>query len=124
MGRLNHWTWLMNIRDRLIDLRRERNLTQQEMADAIGVHVNQIRRYEAGATQPSLDALKKIALSMNVTIDSLVFAEGERDPSDDLRLHFEAVSRMPEDEKRIVKALLEGMIVKYQTKQLVGGLSS
>jgi hypothetical protein len=31
---------------------------------------------------------------------------------------------MPEEEKKIVKALLEGMIVKYQTKQLVGGLSS
>lgn len=124
MGRLNHWTWLMNIRDRLIELRRERNLTQQEMADAIGVHVNQIRRYEAGTTQPSLDVLKKLAVSMNVTIDSLVFGEGERDPSDDLRLQFEAVSKMPEEERKIVKALLEGMIVKYQTKQLVGGLSS
>lgn len=124
MGRFNHWTWLMNIRDRLIELRRERNLTQQEMADAIGVHVNQIRRYEAGATQPSLDVLKKLATSMNVTIDSLVFGEGERDPTDDLRLQFEAVSRMPDEEKKIVKALLEGMIVKYQTKQMVGGLSS
>jgi len=41
----------MNIRDRLIELRHERNLTQQKMADAIGIHVNQIRRYEAGATQ-------------------------------------------------------------------------
>lgn len=48
-------------RDRLIDLRSERNLTQQEMADAIGVHVNQIRRYESGATQPSLNVLKKIS---------------------------------------------------------------
>lgn len=124
MGRFNHWTWLMTIRDHLIELRRERDLTQQEMADAIGVHVNQIRRYEAGATQPSLDVLKKIAVTMNVTIDSLVFGEGERDPTDDLRLQFEAVSKMPEEERKIVKALLEGMIVKYQTKQMVGGLSS
>lgn len=94
------------------------------MADAIGVHVNQIRRYEAGATQPSLDALKKLATSMNVTIDSLVFGDGERDPTDDLRLQFEAVSRMPDAEKKIVKALLEGMIVKHQTKQMIGGLSN
>jgi len=54
----------------------------------------------------------------------LAFGEGERDPTDDLRLQFEAVSCMPEEERKIVKALLEGMIVKYQTKQLVGGLSS
>ncbi len=31
---------------------------------------------------------------------------------------------MPEEEKRIVKALLEGMIVKNQTRQLVGNLNS
>ncbi len=68
--------------------------------------------------------LKKLATSLHVTIDSLVFGDGERDPTDDLRLQFEAVSKMPEEEKRIIKALLEGMIVKYQTKQLVGGLSS
>ena len=45
-------------------------------------------------------------------------------PNEDLSLQFEAVSRMPDDEKRIIKALLDGMIVKYQTKQLMGGLSS
>lgn len=61
---------------------------------------------------------------MNVTIDSRVFGDGERDPSDDLRLQFEAVSRMPEEERKILKVLLEGMIVKYQTKQIIGGLSS
>ena len=52
------------------------------MADAIGVHVNQVRRYEAGATQPSLEALKKIAVAMSVTIDSLVFDEEERGPDE------------------------------------------
>lgn len=54
----------------------------------------------------------------------LLFEEGERAPNEDLSLQFEAVSKMPEEEKRIVKALLESMIVTYQTKQLVGGLSS
>jgi hypothetical protein len=47
--------------------------------------------------------------------NTATFGEGERDSSDDLRLQFEAVSRMPEE---------EGMIVKYQTKQMIGGLSS
>ncbi|NNM52812.1 MAG: hypothetical protein HKM02_11420 [Pseudomonadales bacterium] len=43
--------------------------------------------------------------------------------SDELRLQFEAVGDMPNDEHRIVRALLDGMIVKFQTKQLLGGLS-
>jgi len=114
----------MSIAARLIALRKEQGLTQQEMADKIGLHVNQVRRYESGSAQPSLEALKKIALAMSVTIDSLVFGPQERGPDEALRLQFEAVSHMPPEEKRIVQALLEGMIVKYQTKQMVSGLNS
>ena len=118
MGHLNSlWTYRMSIQQRLITLRRERDMTQQEMADAIGVHVNQIRRYEAGATQPSLEALKKIAIAMSVTIDSLVFEENERGPDDQLKLQFEAISQLPPEEKQIIKELLDGMIIKYQTRR-------
>lgn len=114
----------MSIAARLFALRKEYGLTQQEMADKIGVHVNQVRRYESGSARPSLEALKKIAVATSVTIDSLVFAPEERRPDEELRLQFEAVSQMPPEEKRIVQALLEGMIVKYQTKQMIGGLRS
>lgn len=114
----------MSIQQRLIALRRNRELTQQEMANAIGVHVNQIRRYEAGATQPSLDVLKKMAIAMSVTIDSLVFDETERGLDDELKLQFEAISRMSPEEKQVIKALLDGMILKHQTKQMVGSFSS
>jgi len=114
----------MSIAARLITLRKENGLTQQEMADKIGLHVNQVRRYESGSAQPSLEALKKIAIAMSITIDSLVFGPEERGPDEELRLQFEAVSHMPPEEKKIIQALLEGMIVKHQTKQMVGGLRS
>lgn len=83
----------MSISLRLIAPRRERDLTQQEMADLVGLHVNQIRRYESEHAQPSLEALKKIAVGLSVSLDTLVFEDGERGPDDDLRLQFEAVSR-------------------------------
>ena len=41
-----------------------------------------------------------------------------------LVLQFEAVSHVPDEERRIIKALLDGMISKYQTKQMMGILSS
>ncbi len=113
----------MSIAVRLITLRKEKNLTQQEMADKIGLHVNQVRRYESGSAQPSLEALKKIAVALSVTIDSLVFGEGERGPDEDLRLQFEAISSMSPEEKQIIKALLDGMIIKHQTRKMVSNLS-
>jgi hypothetical protein len=42
----------------------------------------------------------------------------------DLGLQFEAVSHMSDEDQRIIKALLDGMIVKHQTKQMMGNLSS
>jgi len=34
------------------------------------------------------------------------------------------VSQFPEEERKFVKALLDRMIIKFQTKQMVGNLSS
>lgn len=114
----------MSIAARLIALRRERGLTQQEMADRVGVHVNQVRRYESDQAQPSLEALKKIAVGMSVTIDTLVFGPEERGPDEELRLQFEAISQMSSEDKQVIKSVLEGMILKHQTKRMVGSLSS
>ena len=108
---------------RLIQFRKSQSLTQQALATGIGMHVNQIKRYEAGTAQPNLDALVRIARVLHVSLDALVFDEAERGPSKDLALQFEAVSHMPDEERHIIKALLDGMIVKYQTRQIIGNLS-
>ena len=114
----------MEFPTRLIEFRKAQNLTQQALADSAQIHVNQIKRYESGVAQPTLEALVKVAKTLHVSLDALVFGDTERGPSNDLALQFEAVSQMPEDERRIIKALLEGMIMKYQTKKMVDNLSS
>jgi hypothetical protein len=58
-----------------------------------------------------------LAIELKVSADKLMFDEEERQPSDDLKLQFEAVSRFPEEERKIVKALLEGMILKHEAKR-------
>jgi transcriptional regulator with XRE-family HTH domain len=113
----------MGFPDRLVALRKAKGFTQQAMADAIGINVTQVKRYEAGQSQPSLEALRKIALALSVTTDSLLFDEGERGPDDELKLQFEAVAQLPPEDRQAVKALLEGMIVKHQTRQMVESLS-
>jgi len=108
---------VMSVDARLLTLRRQQGLTQQQMAERVGLHVNQIRRYEAGDAQPSLEALKKIALALNVSIDSLVFDDAERGPSNELALQFEAVSQLPSAEQKVVKEVLDGLIIKYQARR-------
>ena len=112
---------MMSLTARLIAIRKERGLTQQQMADTIGIHVNSLKKYEAGQAQPSLDVLKKIALTLHVSTDFLLFEEHERGPQDDLALQFEAVCQMPEDEQMVIREVLESLIIKYQSRRWDSG---
>ncbi|VAW78456.1 hypothetical protein MNBD_GAMMA13-2172 [hydrothermal vent metagenome] len=113
----------MNFPKRLLKIRKQQGFTQQSLADAVSMHVNQIKKYEAGTAQPTLGAMIKLAQTLHVSLDALVFEEGDRGPDDDLRLQFEAISRMSDEDKKIIKALLDGMIIKHQTQQMVSNLS-
>ena len=110
--------WLsMSLPSRLIALRKEHGLSQQAMADAIGIHANSWKKYETGQTQPSLEVLKKIALALHVSTDFLLFDEHERGPSNDLVLQFEAVGQLATEEQSVVKEVLESLIIKYQARR-------
>jgi transcriptional regulator with XRE-family HTH domain len=102
---------------RLAALRKEHGLTQQTLAARVGVHVVQLRRYEAGASQPTLEVIRKLATALSVSADLLLFGKDERGPDEELRLQFEAVSRFDADEKRVVRSLLEGMILKHEARR-------
>lgn len=117
MNYLNLLIPTMTISIRLIALRRGMKYTQQEMADKVGLHVNQIRRYESGSAQPSLEALKKMAKTLNVSIDSIVFDQNERGPDDELRLQFEAVSKFTKKEKEVTKTVLESLILRHDSNR-------
>ncbi|WP_305847165.1 helix-turn-helix domain-containing protein [Xenorhabdus sp. KK7.4] len=107
----------MSIAHRLITLRKQKGLSQQALADAIGIHVTQVKRYEGGISLPSLEAIKKIAQTLRVTTDSLIFEEDELQPDSDLALQFQAISNMQPEQRQVIKELLEGMIIKYEAER-------
>ena len=109
--------WTMSFGKRLAALRKAHSMTQQVFADAVGCHVTMVRRYEANETQPTLDVIRKMARALSVSADALVFEQTERDPTEELRLQFEAVSQLRPEEQAIVKDVLEGLIVKYQARR-------
>lgn len=107
----------MDFAHRLAAARKARGMTQQGLANAIGVHLSQVRRYEAATSQPTLDVLKRIAVALSVTIDALAFGEDERGPADDLRLHLEAASRLDPDEQAVVRSVIEGLTLKHEARR-------
>ena len=107
----------MDFPHRLAALRKERALTQDALAAQVGVHVSQLRRYEAGKSQPSLDVLRKLAIALSVSADTLVFDKDERGPDDDLRLQFEATTRLSPEEKHVVKTVIESILLSHEAKR-------
>ncbi|MDT8838229.1 helix-turn-helix transcriptional regulator [Paraburkholderia fungorum] len=117
---MNHvliWWSIMPFTSRLIALRKQRGLSQQAMADAIGIHANSWKKYETAQAQPSIDVLKKIAVALHVSTDFLLFDEHERGPGDDFALEFEAIREFSAEEKQTVRDLLEGLILKHQARR-------
>ena len=109
---------LMSFSKRLAAVRKERGLTQQQMSEVIGIHLSQVKRYESGDTQPSLEVLRKIALTLNISADVLLFDADERGPSDDFRMQFEALSQFSPNEKEVAKELLDSLILKHTANRL------
>nr|UWD76645.1 MAG: helix-turn-helix domain protein [Bacteriophage sp.]DAD97313.1 MAG TPA: repressor protein [Myoviridae sp. ctzc413]DAH65229.1 MAG TPA: repressor protein [Caudoviricetes sp.]DAW08451.1 MAG TPA: repressor protein [Caudoviricetes sp.]DAY70868.1 MAG TPA: repressor protein [Caudoviricetes sp.] len=53
-------------------LRNEKNMSQQELADALGISKSSINMYERGERQPNFEVLETIADFFNVDIDYLL----------------------------------------------------
>lgn len=63
--------------DRIRELRKGRNMTQQDLADTLGVERSSISKYEKGAAIPSDELKIKLANLFDVTIDYILGREGQ-----------------------------------------------
>ena len=64
--------------NRIRDLRKQSRLSQQALADQIGVFRNTISNWETGYSQISLENAKNVAEYFGVTIDYLLGSESDQ----------------------------------------------
>ncbi len=65
----------MEFHEKLQELRKDRGLTQEELAAALYVSRTAISKWESGRGYPSIDSLKEISNYFSVTIDDLLSGE-------------------------------------------------
>lgn len=63
---------MSNFEERLIALRKERNLTQEELANKIGVTPQSVSKWETGQSMPDINLLIPLADFFEVSIDYLL----------------------------------------------------
>ncbi len=66
---------MMEFHEKLQKLRKQKGLTQEELAESLCVSRTAISKWESGRGYPNIDSLKEIAKVFSVTIDELLSGE-------------------------------------------------
>jgi len=112
----------MEFRDRLKEIRNRKNLSQNELAIAVGIHVTNISRYERGGNMPTTDVLNKLALALDTTSDYLMNGSTDEVASEnindkELLSLFRKVSTLSVEKKMVVKEFLDAFTFKNYIQQ-------
>lgn len=100
--------------DRLAELRRQRGLTQQDLADLVGATGPMIRGYERGVAYPRVELLVRIADTLECSLDDLFGREPPKVANRELQRLVERISTFPNSEQKIAVAVLEGLVLRHQ----------
>ena len=66
----------MEFNEKLQELRKQKNMTQDELAEQLFVSRTAISKWESARGYPSIESLKAIAKFFSVTIDELLSSNG------------------------------------------------
>ncbi len=66
------------LREKIKSYRESKNMTQNEIADILGVKSATVSKYESGTLEPNIESLKKLAEIFEVSVDELLNDEQDR----------------------------------------------
>ena len=93
----------MELKEKLVDLRKKKGLSQAELAEAINVSRQAISRWEVGSAIPSADNLMWLSKFYEVSMDELMgVATDDKQPTDEEQ---QATSKKPVFPKKIAIVL-------------------
>lgn len=111
---------MLNIGERITQLRKQNNLSQEELAKKAKVSRTIIGNYERNANTPSIEVLIKLARVFNVSIDFLI-GEGQLSALDkDLLKRIEDMENLDPKTKEHLFFVIDNIVQNYKTKKAFG----
>nr|WP_319393640.1 helix-turn-helix transcriptional regulator [uncultured Desulfobacter sp.] len=101
--------------DKLKALRKQRRLTQKELAGMLDIGISQLNKYESGMHTPPIKKLIQLSNIFDTTLDYLV--KGRKADMEDLHnskfiKRFKEIEHFDVEEQDAVLKILDAMIIK------------
>jgi transcriptional regulator with XRE-family HTH domain len=113
---------MTDLGNRIQQLRKEKGLSQTDLAKLIGVSYAQLSRYEIKGAQPPAEVLNKLADALDTSVDFLIngnTTEKAQSTLKDAELlkQFKEVDQLPEDDKKTILKVIAAYIRDFKTRQ-------
>ena len=110
----------IDLGQRIAALRRERGLTQVQLAEHLGVAQQTLAHYEAGRLRLLAGALPTLAEHLSVSVEELIGSPttakrgaGKRGPAPKLQQQLERVTALPKTQQRFVMQMLDTVLQQH-----------
>ena len=115
----NDKPFFLELGKRIARLRQERNMTQQQLADLLGMPQQTLAHYEVGRSRVSVSMLPTLSEIFKVPIDELLGQPlvrqritSKRGPPSQLERSFERINDLPKNKQKFVLEVLEAVLAQ------------
>lgn len=108
----------MTLGQKITKIRKEKKLSQVDIASYVGVSRDAISKYERDDIVPSVENAKKIAQVLGVSLDYMVSEDDSLEVVDvDMLNRMREIQRLSEDDKTTVIKIIDAFIRDTKTKK-------
>lgn len=100
---------------RIAELRKEQGLSQQALADELGIAQQTFAHYEVGRARMPVSLLPVLARLFGVGVDELLGLRngtGKRGPAPKFQKQLERIGQLPRAKQRVVIEMLDGVLAQ------------
>lgn len=114
----------MKFNEKIKALRKAANMSQQELAEKLHIHVTHLSKMENGHLMPSIDIVQRLMKVFTVSADQLL-NEDEKTVVDiknsELNEQVALISQLDEEERNALIKIINSMLTKKRMKDLLDG---
>jgi transcriptional regulator with XRE-family HTH domain len=114
----------MKFNEKIKALRKGGNMSQQELADKLHIHVTHLSKMENGHLVPSIDIVQRLMKIFAVSADQLL-NESEKTVVDiqnqEINEQLAMMNQLDDDEKNALIKIINSMLTKKRMKDLLDG---